>query len=37
VEVPPPSASIDDIGALLGTYQVREFLVKRFVPNRMRD
>ncbi|KAJ5463216.1 hypothetical protein N7475_008160 [Penicillium sp. IBT 31633x] len=37
VEVPPPAASIDDIGALLGQYKVREFMIKRWTPNRTRD
>ncbi|QQK43080.1 TRNA-splicing endonuclease subunit Sen2, putative [Penicillium digitatum] len=37
VEVPPPAASIDDIGALFGQYKVREFLIKRWTPNRTRD
>lgn len=37
VEVPPPAASVDDIGALFGQYKVREFLVKRWIPNRTRD
>ncbi|KAJ5442055.1 tRNA-splicing endonuclease [Penicillium cf. griseofulvum] len=37
VEVPPPAASIDDIGALFGQYKVREFLIKRWIPNRTRD
>ena len=37
VEVPPPSSSSDDIGALLGRYRVREFLLRRWIPNRSRD
>ncbi|KAJ5145868.1 uncharacterized protein N7515_000432 [Penicillium bovifimosum] len=37
VEVPPPASSIDDIGAVFGQYKVREFLVKRWTPNRTRD
>lgn len=37
VEVPPPVASIDDIGALFGQYKVREFMIKRWTPNRTRD
>ncbi|KAJ5603128.1 hypothetical protein N7537_006084 [Penicillium hordei] len=37
VEVPPPAASIEDIGALFGQYKVREFLIKRWIPNRTRD
>lgn len=36
VEVPPPS-NIDDIGALLGRYRVREFVLRRWIPNRSRD
>jgi tRNA-splicing endonuclease subunit Sen2 len=37
VEVPPPATSSDDIGALLGRYKVREFLLRRWIPNRSRD
>jgi tRNA-splicing endonuclease subunit Sen2 len=37
VEVPPPASSTDDIGAMFGQYKVREFLVKRWTPNRTRD
>ncbi|CAG8222639.1 unnamed protein product [Penicillium salamii] len=37
VDVPPPAASIDDIGALFGQYNVREFMIKRWTPNRTRD
>ncbi|KAJ5229992.1 hypothetical protein N7489_010700 [Penicillium chrysogenum] len=37
VDVPPPAASLDDIGALFGQYKVREFLIKRWIPNRTRD
>lgn len=37
VEVPPPAASLEDIGALFGQYKVREFLIKRWIPNRTRD
>jgi tRNA-splicing endonuclease subunit Sen2 len=37
VDVPPPAASIDDIGALFGKYKVREFMIKRWTPNRTRD
>ncbi|KAJ5689370.1 hypothetical protein N7462_003762 [Penicillium macrosclerotiorum] len=37
VEVPPPSASSDDIGALISRYRVREFVLRRWVPNRTRD
>lgn len=45
VEVPPPDFSCHDtseaeetdIGALLKTYKVREFALKRWVPNRSRD
>ncbi|KAJ5794707.1 tRNA-splicing endonuclease [Penicillium paradoxum] len=37
VEVPPPAASIDDLGALFGQYKVREFVIKRWTPNRTRD
>lgn len=37
VQVPPPTASFDDIGAVLGRYRVREFLLRRWIPNRSRD
>ncbi|CAG7978193.1 unnamed protein product [Penicillium olsonii] len=37
VDVPPPAASIDDIGALIRQYKVREFMIKRWTPNRTRD
>ncbi|RHZ68175.1 hypothetical protein CDV55_105359 [Aspergillus turcosus] len=42
VEVPPPRSQdtknySDDIGALLSRYRVREMLIRRWVPNRMRD
>lgn len=42
VDVPPVSSSSsssrdDNIGALLGRYKVREFTIRRWVPNRMRD
>lgn len=37
VEVPPPPANVDDIGAILGRYRVREFLLRRWIPNRSRD
>lgn len=37
VEVPSPAAVTDDIGALLGRYRVREFLLRRWIPNRTRD
>jgi tRNA-splicing endonuclease subunit Sen2 len=37
VEVPPPMPPSDDIGALLGRYRVREFLLRRWIPNRSRD
>ncbi|KAJ5958777.1 tRNA-splicing endonuclease [Penicillium vulpinum] len=37
VDVPPPAASVDDIGALFSQYKVREFLIKRWIPNRTRD
>lgn len=37
VEVPPPAQDADDIGKLLGQYQVREVNIRRWVPNRMRD
>ena len=37
VDVPPPAASIDDVGALFGQYKVREFMIKRWTPNRTRD
>jgi hypothetical protein len=33
VDVPPPAASLDDIGALFGQYKVREFLIKRWIPH----
>lgn len=37
VEVPPPDDSSEDIGAELGRYRVREFMLRRWVPNRTRD
>ncbi|KAF7115138.1 hypothetical protein CNMCM5793_001372 [Aspergillus hiratsukae] len=41
VEVPPPRSqdteNYSDIGALLSRYKVREMLIRRWVPNRMRD
>ena len=43
VEVPPPASGDDaqslenDIGALLGRYEVRDVTIKRWVPNRSRD
>lgn len=40
VEIPAPSAingTEDDVGALLKTFKVREFVVKRWVANRQRD
>ena len=37
VEVPPPIQSSADIGAEIGRYRVREFLLRRWVPNRTRD
>lgn len=38
VDVPPPSASPgSDIGATLSRYRVRDFSIKRWVPNRSRD
>ncbi|KAJ5379013.1 SEN2 subunit of tRNA-splicing endonuclease [Penicillium cosmopolitanum] len=37
VEVPPPTGPSEDIAALLGQYQVREFLLRRWIPNRTRD
>ncbi|KAJ5104721.1 hypothetical protein NUU61_002068 [Penicillium alfredii] len=37
VEVPPPAGFSDDIGAALGRYRIREFLIRRWVPNRSRD
>lgn len=37
VEVPPPAESTEDIGALLGHYRVREFLLRRWLANRSRD
>lgn len=37
VEVPPPvEGPVDDVGAFLGRYKVREFVLKRWVANRMR-
>ncbi|OJJ33050.1 hypothetical protein ASPWEDRAFT_53099 [Aspergillus wentii DTO 134E9] len=37
VEIPPPSSTEEDIGALLSRYRVREMVIKRWVPNRSRD
>lgn len=37
VDIPPPASSIDDIGALFSQYKVREFMIKRWTPNRTRD
>jgi tRNA-splicing endonuclease subunit Sen2 len=42
VEVPPPRSQdtenySEDIGAILSRYKVREMLIRRWVPNRMRD
>ncbi|KAL1991958.1 hypothetical protein VTN49DRAFT_5266 [Thermomyces lanuginosus] len=39
VDIPPPSAvaDLDDIGALLRRYRVREMIIRRWVPNRTRD
>ncbi|KAH7054384.1 tRNA-splicing endonuclease subunit SEN2 [Macrophomina phaseolina] len=38
VEVPPPAEGpVKDIGAFLGKYKVREFVLKRWVANRMRS
>lgn len=37
VDVPPPASSYNDIGEVLGQYRVREFLLRRWIPNRMRD
>ncbi|KAJ5573844.1 putative tRNA-splicing endonuclease subunit sen2 [Penicillium hispanicum] len=37
VEVPPPTDSLDDLGAILRRYRFREFLLRRWVPNRSRD
>ncbi|KAJ5947519.1 hypothetical protein N7466_000534 [Penicillium verhagenii] len=37
VQVPPPPSSFDDIGTVLGRYRVREFLLRRWIPNRSRD
>ena len=43
VEVPPPTSyeldtpCEEDIGAMLGRYQVREMVIRRWVPNRTRD
>ncbi|KAF2143770.1 uncharacterized protein K452DRAFT_161974 [Aplosporella prunicola CBS 121167] len=39
VEVPPPmegEGEVQDVGALLRRYKVREFVLRRWVPNRMR-
>jgi tRNA-splicing endonuclease subunit Sen2 len=37
VEVPPPVDCSEDIAAELGRYRVREFMLRRWVPNRTRD
>ncbi|KAJ5709023.1 hypothetical protein N7493_010357 [Penicillium malachiteum] len=37
VQIPPPQSSYDDIGGVLGQYRVREFLLRRWIPNRSRD
>lgn len=37
VEVPPPASNADDIGAMLRRYRVREYLLRRWIPNRSRD
>ncbi|KAJ5280232.1 hypothetical protein N7478_005604 [Penicillium angulare] len=37
VQIPPPLSSVDDIGGVLGRYRVREFLLRRWLPNRSRD
>ncbi|KAJ6130428.1 hypothetical protein N7512_003208 [Penicillium capsulatum] len=37
VEVPPPVPFTGDIGTVLRRYQVREFLLRRWIPNRARD
>lgn len=43
VEVPPPTSyeldtpSEEDIGSMLARYQVREMVIRRWVPNRTRD
>jgi tRNA-splicing endonuclease subunit Sen2 len=37
VEVPPPVDSSENIGTELGRYRVREFMLRRWVPNRTRD
>lgn len=37
VEVPPPTVPSEDIGALFRQYRVREFLLRRWIPNRTRD
>ena len=37
VEIPPPVSSCSDIGTILGRYRVREFLLRRWIPNRSRD
>ncbi|KAJ6107618.1 hypothetical protein N7523_008941 [Penicillium sp. IBT 18751x] len=37
VEVPPPTASSEDIEAIISRYKIREFLLRRWIPNRSRD
>lgn len=37
VDVPAPVQTSADIGAEIGHYRVREFLLRRWVPNRTRD
>ncbi|KAJ9368214.1 hypothetical protein DTO282F9_8435 [Paecilomyces variotii] len=37
VDIPPPQSQQDDIGNHLRRYKVRDFALKRWVPNRSRD
>ncbi|EPS34590.1 hypothetical protein POX_a00437 [Penicillium oxalicum] len=37
VDVPPPAGRPADVGADLNRYRIREFLLRRWVPNRTRD
>ncbi|KAL1850352.1 tRNA splicing endonuclease subunit sen2 [Paecilomyces lecythidis] len=37
VDIPPPQSGHDDIGDHLRRYKVRDFAIKRWVPNRSRD
>ncbi|GAD91984.1 tRNA-splicing endonuclease subunit Sen2 [Paecilomyces variotii No. 5] len=37
VDIPPPQSGKDDIGDHLRRYKVRDFAIKRWVPNRSRD